>query len=240
MKNTIHIISTIIILCLQSSCTTKNDHTTYLTVLADRTDINIQIPEIDAIKKVFDLKINPNQKAEFRFQNIGNTDFNTTYHLGLPSYSVLSNSLQRLSNIRKFYTTIDTLVQKQNRREYNYQSSSIFTPLNKHLKLLSKVTADKKVLLLYSDLTEYSDIFNCYSTSNQQLLFKNNELVYRRFREKRSVSDLHDVELYIIYYPKTNAENRLFQSLCTLYQEIFKDTGLKIHIGLDTSLKLTR
>ena len=46
------------------------------------------------------------------------------------------------------------------------------------------------------------------------------------------------IDLYIIHYPKTTHENRVFQSMCKVYKETFKDTGLMIHIGIDKQLKL--
>ncbi len=228
----------LILMLLFGSCSSNDSQLIALSVLADRTEPKyIPVPTIEAVWSLCGLNDNSTTGLNFSFQNIGNTDYNTRYVAQLEPYSILGNSLQRQADVKKLQKKIDTLITQQNLKEYDFQNSNIFLPLVKELEVLSSTPATKKVLLLYSDLSEYSDVFNVYESSERKLLLREHEKVVMQFRSFLNTPDLSGIDLYIIYYPKTPAQNRLFQNLCKVYKEVFNGTGLTIYIGIDKQLK---
>lgn len=222
---------------LFTSCETKTQKSISISVMADKTYENIPAPEPDVIKSITGFDTLEFSSVLFTYQIISNTDFNKRYSASLEPNSVLGNKLKRKSDVQKFYRVIDTLLLRESGKAYTYQNSSIFIPLIQNLEFLSKQQSTKKVLLLYSDISEFSDVFNSYSYQNQQLLFKHPQRVVKQFKSHLNQTDFSGIELYIIFYPTTPIENKLFTHLCKVYKGTFKDTGLTIHIGIDKQLK---
>jgi hypothetical protein len=106
------------------------------------------------------------------------------------------------------------------------------------LEKLQVSNTTKKVLLLYSDILEASDLFNVYNKQNQQLLLTKPKEVVQRLKSQEKIPQLEGVELHIIYYPTNRMNNRLFEKMTLVYKELFKDSGLKIHIGIDNTIQL--
>jgi len=204
-------------------------------VMADRTDPNIPEPDAEIIKRFCSIENNLNSSVWLKFQNITNTDVNESYVLELEAFSSFGNKLQRNAEIRKFNTAIDTLVIHENNRSYTYHSSSIIVPLLDRLTELSKVDATVKNILLYSDISEFSDIFNVYDTKSRFELQDDPVSVVTAFTSQLTIPNLQGITLHIIYYPKTTEQNRLFRSMVEVYTEVFKDSGLEIRIGIDKS-----
>ena len=218
------------------SCEISSPKTTAITLLADRTDPVITKPSLNDIHPFLDLKANPNTGVEITLQNIGHVDYNPLYRKHLKGSTLLENALQRQTDIKRFYTALDTMITQANTRIYNYQSSSIIVPLVRQLDILSRSKNTNKIVILYSDLAEFSDFFNIYDYSSHLKLQEQPLTVARLFKSKLSIPKLHTVHLHIIYYPKTTPQNRTFHSMLQVYREVFKESGLNIHVGLDQLL----
>ena len=106
------------------------------------------------------------------------------------------------------------------------------------LEKVKATNTTQKVVLLYSDLLEASDVFNVYKKQNQQLLIATPEKVVEILKLELNIPKLEGVHLYIIYYPTDRLNNRLFEKMTLVYKELFKDSGLKIHIGIDNQIQL--
>lgn len=214
------------------SCEVISSKTTEITVLSDRTDPVIPKPRLDDIYPLLDLETNPNTGIEFNFQNIGNVDYSPIYQKHLKASSLLDNTLQRSADIKRFYVALDTMIALENNKVYNYSSSSVIVPLITQLKALRVSKSTKKIIVLYSDLAEFSDIYNVYDYTSNLGLQKQPLVVAEHFKSKLAIPKLDNVSLYIVYYPKTTTQNQLFQNMIRVYKEVFKESGLHIQIGL--------
>lgn len=219
----------ILLLLVTFSCDIDSQEKMSLTALADRTDPHILSPKAEDIKTLIDLEHTPNMAVDIAFQNLGNVDYSPVTRVSIPAYSILDNGLQRTSNIKRFYAKIDSLVLRENIKDYDFHNSSILHPLIDHLNKLNHSGANKKQLLLYSDLMEFSDVFNSYDSRGK--LLNDPISVGKELRETLEVPDLQGVRLFLMYYPKTNEHNRLFRAWCEVYRELFKESGLTIEIG---------
>lgn len=233
------IISIILVAFALVSCSKGNkDNTIALTLMADRTDTIIPSPEPGIVKDLINIEIAQNNGVIFRFKNIGNTDYNSTFKVELEGHSVMDNQLIRQAEQRKFFRKIDTLISKENHKEYHFNTSSIITPLLGQLIKLKNETAKEKIAAIWTDLGEISDIYNVLDSRNRKKVLEEPSEVARQFRTQLEIPDLNGVTLYIIHLPLTREQNRMFRGMCKVYEELFKDSGLEIQIGLDQQLKL--
>ena len=219
------------VLC--SSCEYTTPKSTAISILADRTDTYITFPKTNDVLNLLDIDASPNDGVDLKFQNLGHVDFNPTYSVSLKPSSFLDNDYERKSEIKRFLKAVDTLITKENRKLYNFRNSSIIVPLLDKLSELSNTNADPKHVLLYSDLFEYSDIYNVYDYKSELQLQKHTSSVAKLFSSRLNISDLSGITLHIVYYPKTKSQNRLFQKMVRVYRELFEDSGLTIKIGID-------
>jgi len=218
------------------SCQNDPAQSITVSVLSDKTDSIIPRPELSHIKPFFDDVRFTNGKRQFLYSSITNTNVNMAYESELIAGSMLDNNLQRQSEVKKFYAQIDILLKREASKSKIYHNSSILIPLVSHLENISRIPTSSKVVLLYSDILEASDLLNVYTYAGQQLLLNSPEKVVDKFKSAITISDLSDVELYIIYYPKDLKDNRLFEQMRKVYMELFKDSGLVIHIGLANTI----
>ncbi|WP_139170921.1 hypothetical protein [Lutibacter oricola] len=205
--------------------------------MADRTDtLTIDKPNVLLVKSLSGLDTDPTFGIDFRFQHIGNTDFNPVYSAKLKPASFLDNNLERKVTTARFYKDIDTLFKSENRRSYSYRSSSILIPLAIQLKKLQQLNTSKKILVLFSDGYECSSLLNVYNQDRISLLNNPEDLAQKLKKQLELPNDLSDITLYLIYHPKTTEDNRLFSCVCLLYKELFKGSGLNIRIGMEQKL----
>ncbi|MDG5490608.1 hypothetical protein [Psychroserpens sp. SPM9] len=230
------IIIYLILALLVWGCETEPSQSITISVLYDKTDSTIPRPELSHIKPFFDDVRFAKGKRQFLYSSITNTNVNLAYKSELLEGSIIDNNLERQSKVNKFYTQIDTLLSQEADESKIYLNSSIISPLVAHMETVSKLRTTSKVVLLYSDILEASDHLNVYTYGGQQLLLNNPEKVIDRFSLAVKIPDLKGVELYIIYYPNDLKDNRLFGQMCKVYEELFKDSGLIIHIGLTNTI----
>jgi hypothetical protein len=235
MKN--YILSIVFLLAMYNCQNTPTASIT-LSVLADKTEVLIPDPTFLQITSFFKDKKYQEGVRHFYYQTITNTNINTSFHTSIPASDMFENSLQRKVLVQKFYERIDTLVNTQNRQPKNYQSSSILKPLIRECIRIQETNSTRRVILLYSDILEASDLFNVYQKRSQQLLFSNPEKVVEILEAQLTIPKLNDIELHIIYYPKNRLHNRLFEKMTTVYKQLFKDSGLKIIIGIDHQIAI--
>jgi hypothetical protein len=233
----IKLILTFCIFLLLLSCSKAEDHSLALTVLADRTETDaITPPDIFTIRSVCNISKYPERSIDFRFLNIGNTDFNPVYHAELATADILGNKLERKSAVTTFFNVIDTLLVKENEYKYEYQTSSILTPLTEQLIRLQQTDASEKVVLLYSDVFEHSSLISAYSKYDTKRIRKSPTLVANELRDKLQLTDFSGITLVIVHHPKTVADNYRFKLFVQLYRELFSNTNLNIRIGLENQL----
>ncbi|MBN8640686.1 MAG: hypothetical protein J0L86_02650 [Flavobacteriales bacterium] len=230
MKRTI----IITLLLFLASCQDTKTSTTAIAILVDRTDKDIPEPNYKVIQTLLDLEDNPNNGVVLKFQNIGNTDFNPVQSIEIKEGSLLDNSFQRKSDVTEFYKAIGGLIKKENNKNYSFQKSSILYPLIENLKALQEHNG-KRVLVLYSDLAEFSKVYNSYQLNN--LKSRSPQMVASDINSKIEIPRIENTTLYVIYYPETDVQNDNFKYNLALYKELFKASGLKIRIGIDNQIK---
>lgn len=236
MRSRFKIIS-ICFLALLFSCEAIENSTTAVTVMVDRTDTRITEPTREQVITASGLDTNPGCGILFTYQNIGDMDFNPEINLELVKGSFLDNTLQRKNDVKKFYQKLDTVINLNNAKEYSYNTSSVLLPLVVQLQKLKKKNANNKVLILYSDLQEFSDVFNVYKPQSSKLLLENPNKVALEIKDKMGIDhDFSNITLMLSFYPQTRDQNRRYKGMLKVYQLLFQETGLNIKVGIPNTL----
>jgi len=215
------------------SCEVVENKSVAITIMADRTGKHISKPVPDQISRLIGIDSNTDVGVSITYLNIGHVDFNPEVNLNLQQGSVFDNDIQRKGDVRQFKREFDSLIAFQNQKEYSYSNSSILVPLINQLTELKNKKATKKVVFLYSDLQEFSDVYDVYHPKNLNLLLNDPKLVASDIKNKLNLSeDYSNITLLIEFYPKTVHQNRTFTAMLEVYRSVFEDTGLKIQVGI--------
>ena len=218
---------------LFSSCEISRGDTISLTILSDRTDPSIEVPAMEHIRPLLGLDNNQNRGIYLSYQIVGDVDFTPVQSLRLEPYSLLDNDFQRIADVEVFLKEVDTLLMQNNQSDYSFGSSSILRPVLVQLSKAKSSDATQKIVLLYSDLEEISDVFDVLDGTTRRQLLEHPQKLAEALMFKIEVPDLEGVHLHIINYPKTRTKNRMFRALLEMYTALFKGSGLEIHLGYD-------
>lgn len=229
MRNTIKYLM-VALLCV--SCNQTPPQSITVSVLADKTDSIIPQPEMEHISHFMDSPVYESGRREFWYSSITNTSVNAQFKAELFASSLMENNLKRNMKTQKFYEGIASHLEHENDISKTYHNSSIIGPLVAHLNKLKQSSSTDKVVLLYSDILEASDLLNVYKTSGYLELLHHPDKVVERFGQNVVIGDLTGVELYIIYYPRNLKDNRLFEQMLLVYRNLFEGSGLSIHVGI--------
>lgn len=142
--------------------------------------------------------------------------------------------LHRQKCILKFYHKFSTDIQEMQWRtsqECTLPYSLCFQQIARELTKLAKSDADHRTLVVFSDLLEKSDIYDCYSPSSRRLLHCCTDSVISRFEKSYSLpEDLHGIFLHIFYCPKSRQDDAMFRSMIGIYSNMIEKRGGKITI----------
>lgn len=215
------------------SCDMDNHYSVEESVLVDHTeDTFLAKPDKEAIKQGLDADKDIWQGYKYRMITITDVDYNPVYQAEiLPDCEYLSNSYNRNDEVQKFFLEIDSAFQKTNDLTSGKMRSSIYIPLARELKHLSESTAKRKVLIIYSDLMEYSFLADFYKKTTLEKLENNPEVIEQILEKALPLADLKGIEVMIIYQPRNNTESRQFGIVSVFYKHLLENKGAKVTIG---------
>lgn len=109
--------------------------------------------------------------------------------------------------------------------------SHIYQPICKGFKKLDNSNADHKIVLIYSDMLENSDLANFHSKSLDYKSMKS------KFDKKYQIADLSEIELFIIYPIHKNNDQKITKAL-KIWKQFFAEKGMEedqLHVdtGID-------
>ncbi|WP_299111976.1 hypothetical protein [uncultured Winogradskyella sp.] len=226
----------IMVIALIWGCDQTPPSSITVSVLADKTDDFIPEPEMVHVRRFMENPIYESGKREFWYGSITNTSVNAQFKAELLGSDMFENNLKRKNDVDGFFESIASHLEHENGIQREYRNSSIIKPLVAHLHSLKESNSTDKVMLLYSDILEASDLLNVYNTKGYLELLEYPDKVIERFRNHVSINDLSGIELYIIYYPVDLKDNHLFEQMLLVYRKLFEGSGLSINVGIDNPL----
>jgi hypothetical protein len=205
-------------------------------VLIDKTDSFLVKPETSDIIPLLHLQENKWQKVKMRVQTISNFNYNAIYSLELPSaISLVSNPTDRNKEIAAFSQKAASAIDSINRLESELQNSCIYTTLITEVNKMASFNDRRRIVIVYSDLLEHSSLFNIYNSKDYQLLKTNREGVKELFKKAMKPTNLHGIQIYFVFKPKSDIDNASFALMSSLFKSILEDAGAEVYIGANLS-----
>ena len=230
MKQNLHsVIFILIFLIGQSSCKTLTSETIIILDLTEETFNHISINEYKIISSLNDNVFNG---EVVRIQPITENGFNTVecHKIERVASSALGNEYQRRSELKKFYTSIDSSSQLLNQGRATRNGPVISKILSEELNHLNKSKADKKILIINSDLMENSFI-DFTTSSNIERIRNNPNEIEKLLIEKYPVANLKGISIYIIYKPVNKWDSERFEIVSNFYKKLFESKGAIVNVG---------
>lgn len=199
-------------------------------VLRDITDSLQAQPQADEIVSLYGLEQDKWSGAIFRFVDLTDVSFNRVSEIKLTSANRwLSNEPEREKEILHFKAGIAEILSAKN--QIGRTHSSIFLPITRELNFLSQSKADRKILVVYSDLMENSPDISFYNPKTFRLLQSNPDSLKIFFEKMQSLSAYNRIEVHFIFQPKDSAQDTEFKVVSEFYEQLLEEKGAQISIS---------
>ncbi|MBI4930852.1 MAG: hypothetical protein HY841_08835 [Bacteroidetes bacterium] len=231
MKIIITLILAAAIIFLAARALTKTT-ITEVTLMKDITDAHLSQPYPEDVLRLYDLKKDKWSGSVFRFINISDVNYNNVSQTSIESASQwLSNDFERDEEVKQFVGSIKRILTDTMNEKIGRNRSSVFVPVAHELKRLNESKADRKILLLYSDLMENSEELSFYKSEKLILLKKNPQFFRDYFDKQAKLDSLTGIEIHIVYQPKDTKENQEFIVVSEFYKVFLESKGAKVEIS---------
>lgn len=236
MKNTIGLLFILLVLACNEPVPLKTDLYVYLDYTEGQ-QYDFDKEEVEKYLSLMEAKSEHSRNAGsikiFPLYNLSSSK-SVTVKLKEGKSKFEGNRYLRQKELKEFTTKVLDKIGKMNETYGGdeLEASHIFNPLNNGFKKLLKSNADRKVVLIYSDMLENSKVANFHSNSaNEKTLLAN-------FEEVGGVDDLSEVELYIVY-PIDQKNDAKIRKRLSVWEQYFVQHGIDSELfHADTGIDL--
>lgn len=215
------------------SCSKEISQNIQCSTLIDVTGSNT--PSLKNIKSadflsMLDLEQNRNNQIEYRQAFITETFLNFTHQFELKKASpkIMSNDFDRDEEITEFKNNLDAALSLISQEKNGRQYSSVYVPFAREVNRMAQITADTKILVLVSDLTENSEFLSFFAKNFQNDLQNSPEVIEEYFqKELPLVDDLSGLTIHIVHQPN-ELDNGVFKKLSRVYRSMLEKRGARI------------
>lgn len=229
------------------ACQKKQEvnHSTQINTVSDITDRQLLLPDASAILKLYEFDRDENKEAYFRISTISDKILNPAIELKLPNNTVSEhkNDLDDPNYREKILAGYTSRIQKaisdfdaKRHKDSSLGKSECFATIAGEIQQMQKKIFEKNIMLIYSDLQENSDLFNCYSKTDQALLHSNPDKVVSLFNNLHLLPDqLKGFKIFFIYQPKNREDDQRFVAMAGIYQKLLEARGATVKVQADNN-----
>jgi hypothetical protein len=218
---------------LITACTVEPKRTTTdIPILYDVTELQQAKPVAAEIIPLYDLDADIWNAATFSFKEVTDVSYTKRTAFTLPEGGnrLRASSYTRKREVKQFTDSITAFLDSLTVDTVGRPHSSIFVPLAEELNRLAESTAERRILIVYSDLKENAMGLSFYDKQTLAQLQQNPEKIKEKLRQKAPLAELKGIAVYIVYEPRNTADDDLFQKISKIYTEILKDKGATVHV----------
>jgi hypothetical protein len=196
-----------------SSCKTETPQKTAISVLIDVTDerfkndnfVDENLPKFMSLSKL-DSETGGFSGGEIKLSLINEVSDSKslTVKIEVGETGMMGeNPLNRLDEVKRFYSDLEqSMEQVLKDANWGKDASKIYQKVTRECIKMSRIDADRKYLIIYSDMLENSDQFSFYGTnwkSNIEKMMTEPEKTIEQLSKKGpALPDLSEFEIYII------------------------------------------
>lgn len=225
-------ISIAVLLFCFSGCQEKSElKSIAVTVLQDQTE-SFMVSSASEKEKIMALFEIDERNIEtignggvFRFKPIRNVDYTQSFEYKLASveYEDVNRGV-RLKEIQSFKQGIGKTLDENSSAVSHLNSSSVYLPIIGELERISKLTATKKVIIVFSDLNENVP----GGIQSYKEYTKGKEHIKERLRKLSELPGLNGVTIIFQYYPKDELSNARYRIMLGAYEDLLTDKGATV------------
>lgn len=231
MNTFIHFTTLLIISAVYfSACTTK-PYSQEISIIVDQTETYFRHFTLDELRKVSAITCSENNGEHISFHPITEFGFNEekSFKLDPVENLLMGNDFEREREVLEYFSGIDSTVTEFKNGKEERIGSVIYKILAEELNRLNESMADKRILIINSDLMEKSFIdFYSYATFSE--LQRNPEKIQKVLLEKYTLKDLTGIEVYIIYMPIDKSDSEKFEIVSDFYKVLLQSHGAKVNV----------
>ena len=203
-----------------------------ISIVLDLTSANFSHISLNDFKKKSIISKDVSNSEAVRIQGITEFGFNEVKSFMLDSVSsaLLSNDYERKHEIKKYYSNIDSELLELSKNKKERVGSVIFKIISEELNILSKSKADKRMLVINTDLMEKSFI-DFYDQEIFNELVNQPKHIQNLLIEKYPLNKLNGIEIYILYKPIDKMDSERFEIVSDFYKMLLESYGANVFIG---------
>lgn len=205
-----------------------------LSVLLDQTEEHFTHVTVDDIAKKSVITESIANGESIRILSITELGFNTVevFKIGAVTNVLLDNDFERDGLVTKYFTDIDSVLTGLQSERRERTGSVIYKILAGELNRLSASSADRKLLIINSDLMEKSFI-NFYSTTIFNQTKNEPAKIMDTLIKRYPLKSLQGIEIYIVYKPTDKSDSERFEIISGFYENFLESLGAKVFVGSD-------
>lgn len=226
------LICIVLLIAYTFGCSEKPKTISEVSVIWDVTEAHSPRPEAGEIIPLLALD-EPTNGATFRFTYASDVSFNheTVFILPVGGNAITTNQFDRKRKIEKFKQQIAAFLDSLSDDTVGRPNSSLFVPMAKSLNQLAASAANRKYLLVYSDLRENSSVMSFYNPKILALLQNDSAKAEALLAAQEQLGELNGIEIHLLYQPKDAADDAGYRIISGFYKSLFERKGAKVFIS---------
>lgn len=203
-----------------------------VSILLDQTEEQFTHISTEEFTSISLLTVNENNGESVRIQPITEFGFNEvrSFKIEAVKNPLTGNDYEREGDIDNYLLGIDSAISELLCERKERTGSVIYKIMSEELNCLSESKANKRILIVNSDLMEKSFI-DFYLQGTFNLLKNHPDKVQDKLLKNYPLKKLNGIEIYIIYKPVDKMDSERFEIVSGFYKEFLESQGAKVHIG---------
>ena len=219
---------------LLGACANMNTRTsTEYSVIRDLTDSAEVMPDEAAL--INDLGIDTNiwNGINFSFFNVSDVSYTPHWRIAIArgGNRLASSEFTRKREIAAFKAKLSALLDSARSDTAGRTHSSIYLPVAEELVRLSNSNAERKVLILYSDLMENTPELSFYNPRTFADLGTSPDKVKSKLLAEAKLPDLTGITIHIVHEPKNAKDDATFRRVSEFFRQMFEAQGAEVSVS---------
>jgi hypothetical protein len=199
--------------------------------LRDVTEPFLIQPKADEILRLYDFDKNKWNGGVFRYSEITQVSFNETEQVRIETENEwLSNRFRRDQKVKEFQKGVEDILTNAEQTKVGRNNSSVYFTIAAKLNELSQSKADKKYLLVFSDLIENEPGLSFYRKSSLSELSNDSGSLKTVLENQMKLPSLQRITVYLLYEPADPMKDEQYKIVSKFYKELFESKGARVEI----------
>ncbi len=202
-----------------------------VSIVLDETEEYFTHISIEQFKEISALTENKSYGESVRIQPITEFGLNDikSFKIDPVPNKLLGNDYTKKAELNNYYSEIEKTLTELHKGKHERTGSVIYKIMSEELNRLSDSKADRKVLIINSDLMEKSFV-DFYSAVNFNQLRAQQEKMQSVLIEQYPLKKLNGIEIHIVYSPLDKSDNARFEIISGFYKNWFENLGARVFI----------